>query len=127
MKALLLLTSLLLSTTILAATHKVDIASFAFSPSVLIAEVGDFIEFTNSDQAPHSVISRAESPVQIQGSSILQTNDKFTLEVTEEASLLLHCGVHRRMPGIEIKILSEKVALINGIRSQLNKLEAIVK
>lgn len=104
MKTLFTALTLLLLTNTFAANHEVIIERFAFTPAVVSVEVGDTITFTNLDRAPHNVIPRDMSLVQFQASPILRTNDSFTLEITEMDDILAHCGVHPRMPGIEILI-----------------------
>jgi plastocyanin len=104
MKKLFTVLSLLILTNAFAANHEVIIERFAFTPAALEVQVGDTITFTNLDRAPHNVIPRDMSLVQFQASPILRTNDSFTLEITEMDDILAHCGVHPRMPGIEILI-----------------------
>lgn len=105
MKKLLLLLSFVLLNSTFAADHVVTIEGFAFNPAVITVEKGDTITFKNLDRAPHNVIPREQSLVQFEGSTILRTGDSFTLEVSESEDILAHCGVHPRMPGIEIQII----------------------
>jgi len=88
----------------MAMEHQVSIKGFAFDPAVINVGLGDTITFTNLDGAPHNVIPRRQSMVQFEESLILNTNDSFVLEITELEDILAHCGVHPRMPGIEILI-----------------------
>lgn len=118
--------SLFLITNIMAAEHMVSIENFAFNPATLEVAVGDTVIFTNNDRAPHNVVPRELSPVQFLSSPILNTGDSFTLEISEEDQILAHCGVHPRMPGIELNIISERQLLLNKIRSDLDKLDKMI-
>lgn len=127
MKALLTtITLILLTFSINAAEHLVTIENFAFSPAKLDVAQGDLIIFTNRDGAPHNVVPRSESLVQFESSPILATGDSFTLEITEAEDILAHCGVHPRMPGIEINVISDRQLLLNNIRTQLDQLDQMV-
>ena len=121
---------LVLSNNLVAATHQVIIENFAFSPATLEVELGDQIDFINKDSAPHSVIPTSTSATQFISSSIMQKNDAFTLSVESLESISAKCGVHTRMPGIEITVKeaqSEVKVIIDEIRDRLNRLEVISK
>lgn len=114
---------LLMSFSVFAKTHMVEIKQFRFEPSELTAEVGDVIQFVNLDSAPHSVVPDAGSANQFVGSGIMQTNDEFELMIEDGTTTDVKCGVHPRMPGMTIKVLSEELALINEIESKLAQLK----
>jgi plastocyanin len=111
---------------IFAVNHQVSIENFAFNPAELSVAVGDTIEFINLDGAPHNVVPRESSLVQFQSSAILSTGDTFVMDISSDEDILAHCGVHPRMPGIEINVISNRQLLINNIRSQLDQLDQMV-
>lgn len=108
------------------AEHIVEIVAFSFQPAEISAAPGDTIVFVNRDQAPHSVIPRANSEFQFSDSQILNTGDEFTLMV-EDKNISGHCGVHLRMPGFEVKVLSEEMVLLQNIKEDILKLEDLLQ
>jgi plastocyanin len=123
-------TLLILSSNLMAATHQVIIENFAFTPATLEVEIGDQVDFINKDSAPHSVVPAQTSATQFISSSIMQKDDAFTLTIESQDSISAKCGVHRRMPGIEITVkeaVSEVEVIIDEIRDRLNRLEVISK
>ena len=123
-KILLGFTALVMSFSVFAKTHLVEIKQFRFVPAEITAEVGDAVQFINLDSAPHSVVPDANSANQFQASGIMQTNDEFELMIDDETQTDVKCGVHPRMPGMTINVLSEELSLINEIEAKLDLLKA---
>lgn len=126
-----ILTSLILLLSIMsvsAADHVVTIENFAFNPAQLTVKQGDTIEFINRDRAPHNVIPRENSLTMFSSSPILNTEESFIMEVTGSDDILAHCGVHPRMPGIEINVesVSQQQMLLNDIRLRLDELDKLI-
>ena len=70
----------LLSTSTLAADHKVMISDFKFSPASLSVAAGDTVTFTNQDSAPHTATSDAF--------------DTGTLQSGQSATVTVPAGKH---------------------------------
>ena len=123
-KVLLGFTVMIMSFSVFAKTHLVEIKQFRFVPAEITAEVGDTIQFINLDSAPHSVVPDANSANQFVSSGIMQTNDEFELMIEDELQTDVKCGVHPRMPGMTINVLSEELTLINEIEAKLDLLKS---
>ncbi len=122
-----ILSLLFFSTSAMAAEHLVDIKAFQFVPNEISVQPGDTIVFTNRDSAPHSVVPKEDSSGVFEPSSVLSTDDQFTMEIPSEInSIEAGCGVHPRMPSITILIETESQVLLKEIRHRLNKLETII-
>jgi plastocyanin len=70
----------------------VSIKNFAFNPKTLQAKVGQTIQFTNEDSAPHTVV-RTAGPA-FASSSTLSTGDKFKLKLTKPGTISYICSIH---------------------------------
>jgi plastocyanin len=73
-------------------TTSVTIKNFAFNPKALHAKVGETIQWTNQDSAPHNVVHTA-GPA-FASSSTLSTGDKFTLKLTKPGTISYICSIH---------------------------------
>jgi plastocyanin len=76
-----------------ATTHKVAIQGFAFSPTSLTVEIGDTIEFTNMDSAPHTATARDKS----WNTKTLRKGKSALMEVTADTGKDYFCKFHPSM------------------------------
>jgi amicyanin len=71
---------------------QVTIKSLAFNPAAVHAKVGDTVEWTNLDGPPHNVTWRGGP--QFKSSTTLNTNDKFSLKLTQPGTIHYVCTIH---------------------------------
>ena len=71
---------------------QVTIKSLAFNPAAVHAKVGDTVEWTNLDGPPHNV-TWTGGP-KFKSSSTLNTNDKFSLKLTQAGTIHYVCTIH---------------------------------
>lgn len=83
---------------------QIDIMNFAFQPNEIQAEVGDVLIFVNKDTAPHSVVPASDSPLKFTKSGTLVTDQNFELKIEEAKDIKVKCGLHPRMPGVNIVV-----------------------
>lgn len=74
----------------------VAIESFQFVPAKLEAHVGDVIEWTNKDFAPHS----ATADDQGWDIGLLKYMTSGRITVTKPGEVAYHCAAHPRMKGV---------------------------
>ncbi|MBA2382722.1 MAG: cupredoxin family copper-binding protein, partial [Chloroflexi bacterium] len=81
------------ASTVLAADHAVDIASFAFSPSSFTANVGDTVTWTNADAANHTASADDGSF----DTGTISTNDSKSVTLSTAGTIAYHCRIHSAM------------------------------
>jgi plastocyanin len=74
----------------------VDIKDFAFAPQALKVKVGDTVEFTNSDSAPHTATATSGSDFD---SGNLSQGAKFEWKADKAGSVEYICAIHPSMTG----------------------------
>lgn len=80
--------------------HAVVIKGFAFSPASLTIGVGDTVEFTNEDGAPHT----ATADEGAFDTGTLGKGDTNAVEFTEAGNFKYTCGFH---PNMKAEIIVE--------------------
>ncbi|HUO72521.1 MAG TPA: plastocyanin/azurin family copper-binding protein [Solirubrobacteraceae bacterium] len=70
----------------------VTIKNLAFDPKTVHAKVGQTIVWTNEDGPPHNV-TWTGGP-KFTSSSTLNTNDKFSLKLTQAGTITYICSIH---------------------------------
>ncbi|MBV1703824.1 MAG: cupredoxin family copper-binding protein [Hyphomicrobiales bacterium] len=83
-----------LAATASAASHKVTIQGFAFSPASISVAAGDSVTWTNQDGAPHLVDGGAAFR-----SAALAKGQSFTFTFAKAGSFAYRCGIHPSMSG----------------------------
>jgi plastocyanin len=78
-----------------AATVEVGIANFAFDPATAQAKVGDVVEWTNNDSAPHSAVIDGASCA----TETLAGGQSGALVFNEPGTYNYVCGIHAQMKG----------------------------
>jgi plastocyanin len=76
-----------------AVTHEVLIEDFRFKPDTLTVKVGDMINFTNKDGAPHTATGRGKK----WDTGTLRKNDSGVIEVTAGMQKNYYCRFHPSM------------------------------
>jgi plastocyanin len=76
--------------------HPVDIQNFAFMPDRLDVHVGEVIEWTNKDFAPHTVTDDCGTS----DSGLLKYLGKFRFSATTPGVFAYHCSSHPAMKGV---------------------------
>lgn len=87
--------ALALATPALAATRQVDIANFNFSPPTLSVPAGTTVQWTNTDDEPHTVTARDRSF----HSGALDTSGKFAFTFAKPGVYAYFCSLHPHMTG----------------------------
>lgn len=77
-------------------TEKIQIKSFAFSPETLTIKAGTEVEWTNLDQAPHTVVSNSGSEI---SSPSLSKGQTYAVLFNKPGTYEYHCSVHPSMKG----------------------------
>ena len=77
------------------ATVDIAIADFAFDPAEATASVGDVVEWTNNDSAPHSAVFDDAGC----GTDALANGDAGALVFNEPGTYEYVCGIHPAMKG----------------------------
>ena len=72
----------------------IAIANFTFDPPALTVPAGTEVTWVNQDDNPHLVRPPTRS-----GSPPLDTDDRFTLRLTEPGTISYFCGLHPHMTG----------------------------
>ena len=80
---------------IAATTHKVTIKGFKFKPATLEVKVGDVIEFTNDDSAPHTATAKNLS----WDTGNLSRGDSANITVKAGMDTDYKCNIHPSMKG----------------------------
>ena len=80
-----------------AATNKVDIANFAFSPAHITVAKGTTVTWTNHDTTAHTVVETdgKSGP----NSSAVNPGDSYTFTFGEAGTYQYHCSIHPQMTG----------------------------
>ena len=73
----------------------VNIENFSFGSAALTVPVGTTVTWINKDDVPHTVISTEK----VFGSSVLDTDDKFSYTFTKPGTFPYFCSVHPKMTG----------------------------
>jgi plastocyanin len=76
-----------------AAVVVVSIQNFSFGSASLIVPVGTTVTWINKDEVPHTVVSTEK----VFGSSVLDTDDKFSHTFTKPGTFPYFCSVHPKM------------------------------
>ena len=76
-------------------TVEVAIADFAFDPASATASVGDVVQWTNDDSAPHSAVFGDAGC----GTDTLANGDSGALVFNEPGTYAYVCGIHPAMKG----------------------------
>ncbi|MCC3768182.1 cupredoxin domain-containing protein [Streptomyces sp. UNOC14_S4] len=79
-----------------AATAKVTIVGYAFSPSTLNVTRGTTVTWTNNDSAPHTVTSTGSGPLR---SPTLNRGGSYTYTFTSSGTYGYICTIHPSMHG----------------------------
>lgn len=84
-------------------TFNVDIQNFAFTPKVLTVKVGDTIVWTNTDSAPHQVVTDLHPShtnlFQLNG-PVLNVGETYSFTFNQAGIFGYHCEIHpARMTG----------------------------
>src|SRR5271165_4360737 len=77
-------------------THRIDIQDFAFVPTRIEVHVGDIVEWTNRDFAPHT--ATADNGAWDTGAIKNEATGRFV--ATTPGTLAYHCAFHPRMQGV---------------------------
>ena len=77
--------------------HAVTMANYAFAPAALTVHVGDTVTWTNTDQAPHNVVTTS-GPTSIT-SPTLATHQSWSFTFTTPGTYKYFCYVHPFMTG----------------------------
>jgi len=80
------------------ATNKktIEIKDFMFNPTTITVKSGETVTWINRDDEPHTVVSVGKK---FQKSSALDTDQEFTVTVTEPGTYEYFCSVHPKMTG----------------------------
>jgi plastocyanin len=73
------------------------IRHFAFIPSPIRVTIGQTIEWTNEDVAPHN-ITYLSGP-EFRSSATLRTGATFSVKVTQPGTIYYYCSIHPWMKG----------------------------
>lgn len=73
-------------------TVHVVMARLAFSPTAVNAKIGQTVQWTNEDNAPHNV-TYVSGPV-FKSSRRLRPGDKFSLKLTQTGTIHYFCTIH---------------------------------
>lgn len=73
----------------------VNIENFSFGSAALTIPVGTTVTWINKDDVPHTVISTEK----VFGSSVLDTEDKYSYTFTKPGTFRYFCSVHPMMTG----------------------------
>ncbi len=80
-----------------AATGKVSIDNFTFSPAEIEVGVGSSVTWTNNDDIPHTVTD-ADNPRTLK-SSPLDTGESYTRKFDKPGTYRYFCSLHPHMQG----------------------------
>ena len=82
------------------APDTIRIGNFTFAPAVLEVPAGTSILFVNEDDVPHAIVgSDRDSPLK---SPALDTNDRYSVKLTQPGTYHYFCSLHPRMTGTVI-------------------------
>jgi plastocyanin len=80
-----------------AATSKIEIKNFLYSPAAATVKVGAKVSVTNEDSAPHTLTDRA-TPAAFDSDTIKQ-NQTRTVTFTKAGTFKYYCQFHPTMSG----------------------------
>ena len=83
-------------------TVDVNIADFAFSPSVITVKMGDTVRWTNQEKATHKVASNPHpTHTDLPGlvSTILNLGESYSYTFDKKGTWSYHCHLHPGMTG----------------------------
>jgi plastocyanin len=78
-----------------AAETEVKIDNFAFAPQRIVVKAGTTVNWTNADDAPHTVASSSK----VFKSGALDTEDKFSFTFATPGTYEYFCSLHPHMTG----------------------------
>jgi plastocyanin len=78
------------------APNEIGIANFSFGPSTLTVKSGTKVVFINNDEIPHLIASTQNKFKQ---STLLDTNQRFTITLTKPGTYDYYCSLHPAMQG----------------------------
>jgi plastocyanin len=74
---------------------EVKIDNFAFAPQRIVVQAGTTVNWTNADDAPHTIVSTTK----LFKSSALDTEDKFSFTFATPGTYDYFCSLHPHMTG----------------------------
>jgi len=77
------------------ASH-VKIDNFTFTPNELIVPAGTTVQWVNSDDIPHTVVSDDKTTFK---SKALDTDDNFSFTFSKSGTYSYFCSIHPKMTG----------------------------
>ena len=78
-----------------AADVAVKIDNFVFGPQAITVPVGTTVNWTNSDDIPHTAVSTDG----VFKSKVMDTDEKFSYTFTKAGTYSYYCSVHPKMTG----------------------------
>jgi plastocyanin len=78
--------------------NTITIKNFAFSPATLTVPAGTTVTWTNTDSAPHRMVSDDSAPVAFSTPSI-STGESAPITFTMGGTYPYHCSIHPSMKG----------------------------
>ena len=78
-----------------AANVAVKIDNFIFGPQAITVPVGTTVTWTNSDDIPHTAVSKDG----VFKSKVMDTNEKFSYTFTKAGTYSYYCSVYPKMTG----------------------------
>jgi plastocyanin len=79
-----------------AATVKVEVTRFAFTPKEITVAPGTTIVWTNHDEVPHTITSADK----VLASKAMDTDDVYQHTFSDEGDVAYFCAVHPFMTGV---------------------------
>jgi plastocyanin len=73
----------------------IEIDNFTFNPPSVSVKAGSTVVFVNADDIPHSIVDEKTRF----RSKVLDTDEKFTMTVSEPGEIGYFCGLHPHMRG----------------------------
>jgi plastocyanin len=78
----------------------IRIGNFTFAPATLEVPAGTSVVFVNEDDVPHTVVGAdRDSPLK---SPALDTDDRYSVKLTQPGTYRYFCSLHPRMTGVLI-------------------------
>jgi plastocyanin len=78
-----------------ASAVEIRIDNFSFAPAALVVRKGTQITWTNRDDVPHTVVEDDKAFK----SSVLDTDEKFTITTNKPGTYKYYCSIHPKMMG----------------------------
>jgi plastocyanin len=103
----------------LAAHFDVAISNFAFNPESLNVRVGDTVNWTNNDAAPHTSTSNTA----VWSSPTLSQGQSFSFIFSSVGHFPYHCAIHTHMLGVIVVTQATGINDPSGIGQLPDKLE----